>query len=171
MYNLILPIPSWIVILSKVVFFSINAAVMALCIIPLGKLILLNKLVLFNISFFKLFLLIICASIFYASLIIWLASIVDDISKIGNIWLRIIFPLWFMGGFQFSWASMNVVVPWLSYINLLNPITYITESTRAAILGQSGYINFWICLLAISFFSLASLILGISNLKRRLDFV
>ena len=146
MYNLTLPIPSWMVVLSKVVFYSINATVMAICIVPLGKLILLGQLNLFQISFFKLSLLIICASIFYASIIIWLAGMVDDISKIGNIWLRIIFPLWFLGGVQFSWSAMKKVAPNLAYLNLLNPMVYITEAARVAVIGQEGYLNFWLCI-------------------------
>ncbi len=171
LYNFTLPVPSWIIVLSKITFYSINAITMSLCVIPLGKIVLLNKLSFFNIAFFKLALLILCSAFFYSSLVIWIASIIDDVSKLGNAWLRVIFPMWFLGGFQFSWSAMEKVVPYVAYFNLLNPMVYITEGARASIIGQGGYLNFWICILMILFFSGLSIVCGFFKLKKRLDFI
>lgn len=110
-------------------------------------------------------------NIFYACFVLWSASIIANMSKFGSIWARYIFPMWFMGGFQFSWISLHKVAPIISYINLLNPMIYITEMVRISILGQEGYINFWFCLIAITFFSVLCLAISIRNLKQRLDFV
>jgi len=171
LYNFTLPIPSWLVVLAKITFYCINAITMSLCVIPLGKLILLNKLSFFEISFFKLAILILCSSFFYSSLVIWIASIIDDVSRLGNAWLRVIFPMWFLGGFQFSWSAMEKVVPKIAYLNLLNPMVYITEGSRAAIIGQVGYLNFWLCILMILLFSSLSVIVGFFKLKKKLDFI
>ena len=108
---------------------------------------------------------------FYACFVIWVSSIVANMAHMGSVWARYIFPMWFMGGFQFSWIALHKALPNVAYINLLNPMMYITEAGRVSMLGQANYINFWLCLLAISAFSVLCFALGIRNLKRRLDFV
>jgi ABC-type polysaccharide/polyol phosphate export permease len=139
--------------------------------LPIGKLTLWNQFDLTQINYFKLFLSFIFQNIFYACFVLWVASIIEHMNQFGSVWARYIFPLWFMGGFQFSWVALHHVLPYVAYINLLNPMIYITEAMRISLLGQDGYLNFWLSLLAIAFFSVITLCVGIRNLKRRLDFV
>lgn len=171
LYNLTLPIPSWVALLSKVFFYALNALALALCVIPVGKLILWNKLQFAVIAWPKLILLIFFASFFYGTLTLWLASMIPNMTQIQNIWMRCVFPLWFLGGFQFSWAALHKTLPVVAYIDLLNPIIYITEASRSTVLGQDGFINFWYCLLAIMVLTGFFLYYAIRNLKKRLDFV
>jgi ABC-type polysaccharide/polyol phosphate export permease len=170
-YSLTLPIPSWLAIISKATYYGIIYFILALIMFPIGKLCLWNQLDLTQISYFKLLLALIFQSIFYACFVLWTSSIIATITKLGSVWARFIFPMWFMGGFQFSWVALYTVLPPLALINLLNPMIYLTEATRAAILGQTGYINFWLCLLAVLILSALCLLIGMRNLKKRLDFV
>ncbi len=170
-YSLTLPIPSWMAIVSKGAYYFIVYFFLSAFMLPLGKLILWNQLDLTQINYFKFFISMIFQNLFYACFVLWAASIIANMSKFGSIWARYIFPMWFMGGFQFSWISLNKVSPIISYINLLNPMMYITEAARVSMLGQSGYINFWFCMLSITFFSIICLAVGIRNLKKRLDFI
>ncbi len=170
-YSLLLPIPSWLAIISKAIYYFIQYFILALLIFPAGKILLWNQLDLTQIFYGKLLLSMAFQSLFYACFILWATSITASISKSANIWSRFIYPMWYMGGFQFSWMALYKTIPNLAIINLLNPITYITEAARTAILGQEGYINFWLCLLAITFFSAVCLMIGIKNLQKRLDFV
>jgi ABC-type polysaccharide/polyol phosphate export permease len=62
-------------------------------------------------------------------------------------------------------------IPSFAMVNLINPMIYTTEAVRVALLGQKGFINFWLCILAILFFASISLYLGITNLRKRLDFI
>lgn len=170
-YNLTLPIPSWVALLAKVTFYAINALVLAVCVIPLGKIILWNKLNLMAIAWPKLIILVLLSSFFYGTLTLWLASMIPDMSQISNVWMRCIFPLWFLGGFQFSWAVLHKTIPAAAYVDLLNPIVYITEASRSTVLGQEGFINYWICLGAIGILTVLFLFFANRNLKKRLDFV
>jgi hypothetical protein len=170
-YNLTLPIPSWLAIASKAGYYFILYFTLAAAVLPIGKLALWNQLNLAQINYFKLFLALVFQSIFFACFVILVSSVIDNMSKLGAVWARFIFPMWFMGGFQFSWKALYSVVPIAAWIDLINPMIYITESTRAALLGQADYLNFWLCLGAISFFSVLSFSVGLWNLKKRLDFV
>jgi len=170
-YTLTLPIPSWLAIVSKSGYFFILYFVLTVSVLPLGKLLLWNQLDVTQINYLKLLLAIFFQSMFYACFVIWASSVIDNMSKLGTVWSRFIFPMWFMGGFQFSWIALHHIFPKLAWINLLNPMIYITESTRVALTGQAGYLNFWLCLVAILSFSVICLVVGLRNLKKRLDFI
>lgn len=170
-YSLTLPIPSWFAIVAKATYYFIIYFVLSLLMLPIGKLSLWQQVNFSQIINIKLIIALIFQSMFYACFVLWISSIVTNMTKLGNVWARFIFPMWFMGGFQFSWLALYKAIPMLAYINLLNPMIYITEAVRVAILGQEGYINFSLCLLAITVFSAICLIFGMRNLKKRLDFV
>jgi ABC-type polysaccharide/polyol phosphate export permease len=55
--------------------------------------------------------------------------------------------------------------------NLINPMIYITEAVRCALLGQEGYLNFWLCILVILLFAALSFYFGIKSLRKKLDFI
>ncbi len=170
-YTLTLPIPSWLAIASKAVYYFIIYCILAILMLPIGKLCLWNQLNLYEISYFKFIVAVIFQSAFYACFVLLVASIVANMQKLGMVWARFIFPMWFLGGFQFSWLSFYKALPWFAILNLINPMIYITEAVRVSILGQASYINFWLCLLAITAFSVICMYFGISKLKKRLDFV
>ncbi|OQA32825.1 MAG: ABC-2 type transporter [Candidatus Dependentiae bacterium ADurb.Bin331] len=170
-YYLTLPLPSWLVILSKATYFALTSFILSLFMIPVGKLVLWNQLNLATISYPKLLLACMCASLFYGCFALFAASLISGMSKIGRVWARFIFPMWFMGGFQFSWTALHHVLPTVAFMILVNPIIYITESVRTAILGQENYINFWLCLSVLLLCTVGFFALGIRNLKKKLDYV
>lgn len=170
-YHLTLPIPSKLVIIKIMTYYALNAMILSLCVIPMGKIILWNQFDLTKIAPFKMLVMIAITGIFYGAFTIWLASMLDNMARVGSLWMRFIFPLWFLGGFQFSWLVLYKLFPILAYINLLNPMMYIMEGNRAAVLGQAGYIPFWCSVGALIIFSLLAGYFGIRSLKKRLDFV
>ena len=170
-YHLTLPIPSWLAIVSKAIYYFIIYLALSIMMLPIGKLTLWNQLDLAQINYLKLFLALIFQSIFGACFTIWASTMIDNMSQMNNVWMRYIFPMWFMGGFQFSWKSVYHVLPIVAWINLINPMIYNTESVRVALLGQDDYLNFWLCIMAISLFSVIFMTIGMSNLKKKLDYV
>lgn len=168
-YALTLPIPSWLTFLSKAAYYAIVCCFLSLVMLPIGKIVLWNQLDLLQISYLKLILIIIVQNIFFASFTIITAAIIKNMTKLGDVWARFIFPMWFLGGFQFSWMSLYAVVPLFAFFNLINPMIYITEATRAAMLGQVDYLNFWLCLCVVLIYAVVFFMLGVKILKKRLD--
>ncbi len=170
-YNLTLPIPSMFALLSKSAYYFIIYSMLTCIILPIGYVALWGQWELAHTCFYKLILAILAQSIFYACFVLWAASMINNMAQLGKVWARFIFPMWFMGGFQFSWASLYQAMPFIAYLNAINPMIYITESIRVALLGQDGYANFWLCLIAVLCFSVFCFAMGYRNLKKRLDFV
>lgn len=170
-YHLTLPMPSWLVFVSKTAYYIIIYIALSVCMLPFAKLVLWTQWDLSTISYYKLALAIFSACTFYATFTLWCSAIIKDMQSLNQVWARYIFPMWFMGGFQFSWFSLLKALPIVAYISLINPMIYITEAMRVALLGQENYINFWICIIVINAFSLACALIGIYNLRKRLDYV
>jgi hypothetical protein len=171
-HRLTLPIPSWLALLSKAAYFFIMYSTLSIIMVPVGKICLWNAFDLTQVHYGKFMLTILFQNIFCASFSLLAASLVKDVSHLGTIWSRYIFPMWFMGGFCFSWYALYAVFPTVALFDLINPMIYSTEAMRISILGkQEGYLNFWICLCALTFFSVISLVWGMHNIKKRLDYV
>lgn len=170
-YYLTLPTNAATVLCSMILGFAIQGMALALCMIPLGKLLFFNQLNLLAISWIKLLITLIIGNLFLSSLVPGITATVRHIGRIGNAWSRFIFPMWFLGGFQFSWMSIHAISKPLSYVLLLNPVTYIMEATRVSILGQEGFLNWYICIGALLIFCVFSFSYSYYQMKKLLDFV
>ncbi len=170
-FYLTLPMPSWLVFLSYALFYLCNTAVLTFFVVPIAKLCFWHHLDLSQLHIGKYLLMMCAMSSFYASFTLWMASKVPTLERIGSIWMRFIFPLWTFGAFQYSYAVLKQVSTPFAYLSLLNPMVYIMEGTRAAILGQTGSLNFWVCLGMTIVFAFLCGFDGIRRIKKRLDFV
>ncbi len=169
-YALTLPLPQWMVFFRIAISNALQAMAIAIFILPMAKLLLWNTFSLEHFSLFKFLLIFILAHLFYGFFSLWLASMVKSLEAIGDIWMRVVFPLWFLGGYQFTWATFVQKSPILAYLNLaLNPLVYCMEGVRAAVMGQEGYLPFWWCCAALVFFTTLVGAVGTVRMKRRLD--
>lgn len=170
-YYLSLPMSAFTVFASNVCYYTLIGCTTGLMLLPLAKMILGDQFVLANVSWLSFLFFLLLINLFFSIATFLVAACVPAMDKFDVVWVRFIFPLWFLGGFQFSWESVHVLVPWLSYVMLLNPITYTTEGMRAALLGQTGNLPFWLCsMVLIGMFVVTSRWAYVA-FKKRLDFV
>lgn len=170
-YALTLPIPSSLAIISKALYYFTVYMILSVITLPINKLVFGSMFNYTSVNWLFFTIAIVAQNCFYACFVLWTSSIIKNMDTMGKVWSRFIFPMWFMGGFNFSWYALYNTIPSLAYVSLLNPMIYITETTRIALQGQSGYMNFWLCISAIIFFALFFGSIGMYNLKKRLDFI
>jgi len=168
-YELMLPIPAWLVFFRMMLSFMVQTISTTIFIIPLGKIFLRDQFNLAHISIVKTAIMFIMGSLFVASFGIIIVSVVHHMSQISRVWTRFLSPLWMLGGYNFSWLSMYNMIPNIAYFALLNPMIYVHEGFRAALLGQTGFIEVWICVPILIIFSLLFSWVGICKIKKRLD--
>lgn len=170
-YFLTLPMPNVLVLIKQVISYALKAGIPTLIILPLGKLFLWNRMNLSNFSMLKFALFYVLINIFTGAFSLFITSCIKDLHHMAKVNMRFLFPLWFFGGTNYSWQMLNKLSPTISYCSLLNPLIYAMEGIRAAVLGQTGYLPYWICVLALTSFTVMFGWLGIARLKKRLDFV
>jgi ABC-2 type transport system permease protein len=170
-YYLTLPTTPSVIIFSMASVYSFIGICLTILTIPLGKLLLWNTFSLSQISWLKFAIIIIVSNLFFGMSTLAIAAHTGSMNRISNVWMRFLFPLWFFGGFQFSWQALYNVLPWVAYCDLANPILYVMEGVRASVLGQEGYLPWWICVVMLCVFTGLSSIYAYRKMKKLLDFV
>jgi ABC-type multidrug transport system permease subunit len=170
-YFLSLPLPSSLYFISYMAaaiirFFALSVIIMAIVKISFWEMISFEKL-----SLAKLFLINMAGNIFYGSWTIFITSIIKKTKNVSMLFGRIQFPLWFMGGFQFSWETLYKVTPLLATIDLINPILYINEGYKEAILGTQSFLSCYHLIAITLIFSLVLFMWGYHRIKKQIDFV
>ena len=168
-YFLTLPIPQSFIFIRLALFNAYKSSITPLPIFAIGKYILGNSLPLNHISFGKLLPFYLLINIFYGFFGLFLASISENLETITKIRTRYLFPLWFLGCYNFPWATLQTHSPLFAKISLINPIVYVLEGLRSTILNPTDYMPFWTCAGAIVCFTFLFGYCGVQNLKRRLD--
>lgn len=168
-YELTLPTPQWVIFVKYALANAYQGFITTMLMLPLGSLMLWNSFSFHHFSFFKFYFLVILVCLFSGFFALFIASRIHNLFNISNMWQRIIFPLWFLAGFQFSWANLYEISPVLAYINLLNPLTYALEGGRAAALDPALSLPYWNCVAALIGFTILFGYIGVYKLKKRLD--
>lgn len=170
-YYLTLPTRPWVILLSTACSYATVGMILSIAMVFLGKLVLFSSVSLASIAWFKLLIILLLGNLFYGMLAIAIAGHVGEVSKIGNVWSRFIFPMWFFGGFQFSWEAMYKASVPCAYAVLANPILYIMEGVRIAVMGQEGNLPWAVCLSALTAATIICWFIAYNRMQKRLDFV
>ncbi len=168
-YELTLPLPYWMIYGKTILVFGLKAAVFNIMSLVLGKIILGSAFSFANFNLGKFLLMYALASIFFGAFATWAASLAGSVERFMNLELRITGPLFFICGYSFSWEVLNAISPMMAKAMIFTPWIYAYEGVRASILGQAGYINYWICIGAIILFTILFGMHGLYLFKKRLD--
>jgi ABC-2 type transport system permease protein len=168
-YYLTLPIPQWLVFVQMAIANAMQAVSIAIVAFPIGLLILGDIHALPHFCWWKFAIMLVVSSIFYGFFSLVAAAFTKNIYSMNNTWLRVIFPLWHLGGNMYPWKEMHNVSPIFANILLANPIMYCLEGTRATTLAPELSLSFWTCVLTLLSFTALMAYVGISKFLKRLD--
>jgi len=170
-YELTLPLPYWMVWLKNSIYLSLKAAVFNILPLFLGKLILGNQLDLSNFSWFQFSIIYSISALFFGAFALFSTVLTSTHEGHSRLELRLTGPMFFLNGYTASWAIIYAVSPALGIFMRCLPWIYAYEGCRAAILGQAGYINIWVCVGMLSLFTLVLTIISLKLFKKRMDCV
>src|SRR3989339_279704 len=169
LYELSLPIPQWLIFFKFTLSTMLQSLIISLSIIPFGLMLIMDVHAFPDFSYIKFIAIFACSSIFYGSFALIFTSVLKNMHQIDNVWLRIIFPLWYLGCFQFPWKTLYEISPTLAYLDFLNPLTFIMEGGRSATIDSAGSLPFALCCIMILCYAAISCFAGIYSMKKRLD--
>jgi hypothetical protein len=167
-----LPIPWWLVCIKTVWSFLMAQLIISACAIPVVSLFIFSSLNFFAISWLLFASMFMLCNIFCACFTLFIATIIPNAPLGATVaWMRYVFPLWYLGGFQFTWHGLARIAPLFAKINLLNPYTYMMEGMRSAMFPQGEHISSSICACMLILFSVGFFTLGSYRIKKQLDAV
>ncbi|MES2504566.1 MAG: ABC transporter permease [Myxococcota bacterium] len=169
--KLILPIHPAFVFAAMILAFFISTLWVSIWSFPVSILIMRQLNPSFEILWGHFFAIWVVSALFFSTFSVWVASYVKGPQQMGKVFTRFVFPLWFFGGFQFTWHKLYGVSPWLAYLDLVNPYIYAMEGMRTAVLGPEGNLDFGLCIAMLLVLMLLTFTHAFRRFKKQLDFV
>ncbi len=162
--RLLAPLPVGMVAVEKVVFASLRALLASLVMFPIGLW------VLGSIPWRAggvplLAAVLVLGALVGASLGLILGTAVPP-NRINVMFALVLTPLLFTGASQYPWASLDRL-RWFQVVTAANPLTYVSEGMRAALVPEVPHIRPWVSLLVLVVSVAAALAVGIRGFLRR----
>jgi ABC-2 type transport system permease protein len=162
--RLLAPMPTSFVATEKVLFALLRALVASLIMIPIGVAVLgsipwrFGALPLFAAG-------LVLGGLVGAGFGLLLGTLVQP-QRISLVFSLVFTPLLFTGCSQYPWPSLEQL-PWFQVVTALNPITYVSELMRAALVPQVPHIRPWVSLLVLAASVTVLIAVGLRGFYRR----
>jgi ABC-2 type transport system permease protein len=162
--RLLAPMPTGMVAAEKVLFATMRSLVATLIMIPVGIVILGS--IPWKWDNLALFLtVVVLGAVLGASLGLVLGTLVPP-ARINILFSLVFTPLLFTGASQYPWPSL-VRLRWFQVVTALNPMTYVSEGLRGALVPGVPHIRPAICLGVLVTSIAALLVIGVRGFYRR----
>jgi ABC-2 type transport system permease protein len=145
--RLLAPLPLWAIAAEKVLFAMLRALVASAVMFPIG-IGMLGSIPYRAAGLGLLVVVLLLGSLVGACIGMTIGTFVP-ITKVNIAFSLIFTPLLFTGASQYPWPSL-AHIRWFQVLTAVNPITYVSEGTRAALTPDIPHIPAWICLLALA---------------------
>ena len=162
--RLLAPLPVGVVAIEKVVFAAMRALLAAVIMFPVGVLVLGS--VPWRASGVPLLVTtLVLGSLVGSALGLILGTAVQP-NRINIMFALILTPLLFTGASQYPWASLDRL-RWFQVVTACNPLTYVSEGLRAALVPQVPHMRPWISVLVQVVALVAAMTVGVRGFLRR----
>jgi ABC-2 type transport system permease protein len=162
--RLLAPMPTSYVAAEKVLFALLRSLAATLIMIPIGILILGS--IPWRWSGFPLFVAgLVLGALVGAGFGLLMGTLVQP-QRINLLFSLVFTPLLFTGATQYPWPSLSRL-RWFQVVTAANPMTYVSESLRAALNPAVPHIRPWICLVVLVFSVSVLMVVGVQGFYRR----
>lgn len=139
--RLLAPVPTALIAVEKIVFAALRALFTAVLMVPIG-LIVLGRIPFTAAGIPVAVLATVVGSLLGASIGMVLGTTLPP-NRISMMFSLVLMPLLFTGAAQYPWAMLEHV-RWFQVLSVLNPMTYFSESMRAALAPDVPHMNPWL---------------------------
>jgi ABC-2 type transport system permease protein len=162
--RLMAPMPTSFVAAEKVLFALLRSFAATLIMLPIGVLILGS--IPWRWSGFPLFVAgLVLGALVGAGLGLLMGTLVQP-QRITLLFSLVFTPLLFTGCSQYPWPTL-ARLRWFQVVTAANPITYVSESMRGALVPSVPHIQPWVCLLVLVFAIAVLMVIGVKGFYRR----
>jgi ABC-2 type transport system permease protein len=162
--RLLAPMPTSYVAGEKVLFALLRSLTATLIMIPVGILVLGS--IPWRWSGFPLFLAgLVLGALVGAGFGLLMGTLVQP-QRISLVFSLVFTPLLFTGCSQYPWPSLHHL-RWFQIVTACNPMTYVSEALRGALVPEVPHIQPWVCLVVLVFSVTILISVGIRGFYRR----
>jgi ABC-2 type transport system permease protein len=162
--RLLAPMPTSFVAAEKVLFALLRSLVATLIMLPVGIVVLGS--IPWRWSGFPLFVAgLVLGALVGAGFGLLMGTLVQP-QRINLLFSLVFTPLLFTGCSQYPWPSLDRL-RWFQVVTAANPMTYVSESLRGALVPSVPHIPPWICLVVLVFAVCGLMVVGVRGFYRR----
>ncbi|MDQ6650571.1 MAG: ABC transporter permease [Actinomycetota bacterium] len=162
--RLLAPLPTGLVAAEKVLFASVRALIATAMMLPIG-IIVLGSIPWRWAGFPLLLVVVVLGALLGAGLGLVMGTLVKP-ARISLVFSLVFTPLLFTGCSQYPWPSLDRL-RWFQVVTAANPMTYVSEGLRAAMVPSVPHIRPWICIVALIVAIAALMSVGVRCFYRR----
>jgi ABC-2 type transport system permease protein len=162
--RLLAPISTTLVAVEKLLFASLRAITATLMIIPIGWIVLGS--IPWRWSALPLLVVIVVLGSFAGAAIGLMLGTFVQPQRINIVFSLVFTPLLFTGASQYPWPSLSSL-RWFQVVTACNPMTYVSEGLRAALVPRFPHIEGWICVVVLIVALCLLIPLGLYGFRRR----
>lgn len=149
-YFLTLPLPKRWLFVYFLSSFIIETSIVTLPLVTFGIILLGNNFGPINGSFITFLFIYFLVLLFWALFFLGSSFIFSYQWFKNNLWARRLTPLFMLSPAFFTFKSISLIIPVGAKLMLLNPLTYLIEGLRGALLGGTDYLPLNTCFIGIS---------------------
>jgi ABC-2 type transport system permease protein len=162
--RLLAPMPTSFVVGEKVLFALLRSLTATLIMIPVGIIILGS--IPWRWAGFPLFVAgLVLGALVGAGFGLLMGTLVRP-ERISLIFSLVFTPLLFTGCSQYPWPQLNQI-RWFQIVTACNPMTYVSEALRGALVPEVPHIRPWVCIVVLVFAVSVLLSVGLRGFYRR----
>jgi ABC-2 type transport system permease protein len=162
--RLLAPIPIPLVAVEKVVIAMLRGLVAATLLFPIGALVLGSAP--WRAEGLPLLILVLVLGGLSGGTVGLIIGTLLPPSRLNIMFALILTPLLFTGATQYPWPSLDRL-PWFQVVTALNPLTYVSEGVRAALVPDVPHMPPWVCVLVLIVSGVAFMAVGMLGFQRR----
>ena len=162
--RLLAPLPIDFVAVEKIVYAALRAMVAAVVMLPIGQLVLGS--IPWRWSAAPLLVAIVVLGAFVGSAMGLVLGTLVPANRINITFALVLTPLLFTGASQYPWRSLDQL-RWFQIVTTANPLTYVSEGLRAALVPEIPHIAPWICLVVLLVATAVFGWVGVLGFRRR----
>jgi ABC-2 type transport system permease protein len=162
--RLLAPIPTAFVAVEKMVFAASRALIAAVCMFPIGVLIL-GSVPWRAAGAPEFIVVLVLGSLVGAAMGLTMGTLVPP-NRISIAFSLVLTPLLFTGCSQYPWPTLDQL-RWFQVVTAFNPLTYVSEGMRGALVPNVDHIRPWVCIVALLISLAVFAAMGIRGFIRR----
>ena len=162
--RLLAPIPTALVAVEKMIFAAMRALIAAVCMFPIGVLIL-GSVPWRAAGAPEFCVILILGALVGSAMGLTMGTLVPP-NRISIAFSLVLTPLLFTGCSQYPWPTLDSL-RWFQIVTLFNPLTYVSEGMRGALVPHVPHIRPWVCVVALVFWLAAFSAIGTWGFIRR----
>lgn len=160
-----------LILLEKLVFNSVFTFLMLAPYFPMSKLVVGATLDTSTTNWPLTLLMVFLGSVCCNAYHLFATLMLPNTRKITMLWARVNMPLFIFGGLFVPLHVLYAFWPWLGRATLLNPLMYVTEGLRQALVGGPDFLSLPICISVLVAFTIIFMYGAMYQFKQRVDHI